>query len=773
MKIQPLLILLLAFFVGIIAERIFLIPPVAIFILLMVFLGLLFVLLKQTRYFILVLAFLFFLLGMFRLSFEVILPEHSVGKLKNGTTITLIGKIGTRPEVSSYGNTNFLLEAKRKLAAEKLSKASGKIQISCKGELNGVGLGDLVKVRGVVVDFEEKTNPIGFSLEEYNFSQGIYKKIFIQPKEIELLKRGKPPFFENLIFSLQQQIKHKIERFLPGYRDLLGSMLLGSRVAGLDREIKDRYKRAGVAHLLVASGMHLGIIVGAFAALLASFKVSSKTSFWVLTFLNGLYFLLAGAGTSIARASVMLQLALFSKFLDRDRDFFVSICLAAFLVLLRSPLDLFSAAFQLSFGATVGVVCVTPILSEKVFQNVPMPKWLIMLFSIALAPLLLTYPICAYNFNQISLVAFVTNLVVLPLVGGLVIFSAAALIVSFVFLPLSKLLGLGVYFGIFLMDYFVGFMSKISFAVINIAQLNLLVILLLYGAMYFMVKVLLKRGRKAAFLIGTALLVLFFVVSGFTGQKQLEILVLDVGQGDAILINTPNNKNILIDAGDLGFGKQVVMPVLKKRGVNKLELMILTHPHMDHMGGMPEVLEGIKVGAFYDPGVDHTADAYRKALKLIKNKNIYYEVVKCGNHFMCGDVDFYILGPPPGLIHSESYLNDNSVIVRVVYKDFSMLLTGDAEYAAESALLDFNIKSDVLKAGHHGSATASTWEFLEAVRPAAAIISCGKRNKFRHPHKAALENLEKIGAKIYRTDLQGAIIIKTNGEKTTINTMKN
>lgn len=777
-KIPPLLILLVSFFLGIVIERILHWPPQIIFLLIILAAGFLVWQIKVHKHVYLALALTFLFFGMLRLSFVVVLPPHNVSFLDDGEKATFIGKIVSRPALSSYGNTGFLLEAKRRLAEDRLIKQSGKLKVSCKGELKGFAVGDLVKLEGFVTSFEEKTNPVGFPLKEYNFSHGIYQKLFIKPRDAELLKKGKPPFLENLIYALQKQIKARLSQFMPGYKDLLGSMLLGSKVAGLDREIKDKYKRAGVAHLLVASGMHLGIIVGSFATFLASLKIEPKRSFWILTALNLFYFLLAGAGTSISRASIMLELALISKLLGRDRDFFVSICFAAFLVLLRSPLDLFSAAFQLSFGATVGVVCVTPLLAGHLFKGLPLPSWLTQLFAIALAPLLLTYPICVYNFNQISLVAFFTNLVVLPLIAGLVIFASLTLIISFLIPILAKILGLGVYFGIFLLDSYVSLMSGMSFACMNVAKINILAVLVLYLLMYLGFRLLVKQGRRALMKFLVAISVSFFVFSGFTANSQLEIIVLDVDQGDAILISTPDKKNILIDAGDAGYGKKVILPVLQRRGVNKIDLMILTHPHMDHVGGMPEVIRGIKVNAFYDPALKHTAWAYREVLKLVKQEKIAYQVAKRGDHFSCGEVDFYILGPPTPRLNAESYLNDNSVILKVVYRDFSMILTGDAEHEGEKAALEYaaavrmDLKSDVLKAGHHGSATASTKEFLQAVKPAYAVISCGKRNKFRHPHQAALDNLSEIGAKIYRTDINGAIIIKSDGIKYKISKIK-
>jgi competence protein ComEC len=161
-------------------------------------------------------------------------------------------------------------------------------------------------------------------------------------------------------------------------------------------------------------------------------------------------------------------------------------------------------------------------------------------------------------------------------------------------------------------------------------------------------------------------------------------------------------------------------------------------------------------------------------LNLVAARHIRHLFFKSGDHFSCGEINFYILGPPPEGIQSESSLNDNSIVMKIVYGKYAFLLTGDAEKSAEQYLLSLplNLHSQILKVGHHGSRTASSPEFLAAVRPKIAVISCGRRNKFRHPHKITLNNLAGAGMRVLRTDVHGAIVLATDGERVSVKTMR-
>ncbi len=240
---------------------------------------------------------------------------------------------------------------------------------------------------------------------------------------------------------------------------------------------------------------------------------------------------------------------------------------------------------------------------------------------------------------------------------------------------------------------------------------------------------------------------------------------IDVGQGDAILIQTPS-QNILIDAGERG---NTVVNYLKSQGVHSLDLVIGTHPHADHIGGLINVMEALPVKEVIDPGVAHTTKTFEDYLTLIDRKDIPFTEGRAGmSRDLGGGAKMQILHPSSP---SSSHLNNASIVVRITFDQVSFMLTGDVEATAESRILGrgYTLTSTVLKVGHHGSSTSTTSSFLRAVNPGVAVIMCGSNNRYGHPHEETLANLSAAGVDIYRTDKQGTIIVTTNGQTYDIN----
>ncbi|WP_434641837.1 stalk domain-containing protein [Thermoanaerobacterium thermosaccharolyticum] len=249
---------------------------------------------------------------------------------------------------------------------------------------------------------------------------------------------------------------------------------------------------------------------------------------------------------------------------------------------------------------------------------------------------------------------------------------------------------------------------------------------------------------------------------------KLTVSYIDVGQGDSILIQTPSGKNMLIDAGVSEMGSTVVS-YLKSKGINKLDVVIATHPHDDHIGGMPDVINTFNIGTFYMPKVTTNTNAFENLLNALKNKNVNSVYVKARNNInLDSDITAKFLAP-----NSSSYdnLNNYSAVIKLTYKNVSFLFTGDAEKESEQEMLNkgYNLKADVLKVGHHGSDTSTTADFLKAVSPKYAVISVGKNNDYGHPNQSVLDRLNNAGIKIFRTDLNGTVVATTDGNTITFN----
>ena len=292
-------------------------------------------------------------------------------------------------------------------------------------------------------------------------------------------------------------------------------------------------------------------------------------------------------------------------------------------------------------------------------------------------------------------------------------------------------------------------------------------------------------SRSIIFFFGVIVFLIFTPrTSSIEGDKnnELEVVFLDVGQGDSTLINTPGGKHVLIDggigAGSFGSkdqGKKVILPYLRSHGIDRIDAIVATHPDFDHIGGLVSVVEAknLEIGEVLDPGVPHPSEGYLELLQAVQNRpEIIYRQPRTGDVLDWGDdVTVEILSPP----YLMKDNNDSSIVIKLSYGDVSFLFTGDAGGGAEQIMAKkygTRLRSTVLKAGHHGSKQSSTKKFLQKVRPEVAVFSCGAENKYGHPNEETIARLKKVGAKMYRTDEQGTITIITDGKDFRVTTEK-
>ncbi|MFB7158683.1 MULTISPECIES: MBL fold metallo-hydrolase [unclassified Lysinibacillus] len=244
-----------------------------------------------------------------------------------------------------------------------------------------------------------------------------------------------------------------------------------------------------------------------------------------------------------------------------------------------------------------------------------------------------------------------------------------------------------------------------------------------------------------------------------TAGHEMRVHFIDVGQGDSIFIESPNGKTMLVDGGVKGAGQKVVS-YLKELGVNKLDIVVATHPDADHIGGLIPVLNSIDIGQFYDSGKVHTSQTFEEMLTLIDTKNISYNVPKTGDRIAFDDdINVKVLNANENATDN----NDASIVLKLAYGNVSFLLTADAGMALEKEMMQDDVKATILKAGHHGSNTSSSAEFIQKVHPEVTILSYGEGNKYGHPHAEVVERLQAIGSEIYSTAEAGTVIVSTNG----------
>ena len=279
---------------------------------------------------------------------------------------------------------------------------------------------------------------------------------------------------------------------------------------------------------------------------------------------------------------------------------------------------------------------------------------------------------------------------------------------------------------------------------------------------------------KQIFLLFMAIITIFLIgctnqnnIDKSTDKMPLKIEMLDIGQGDATLIQT-RSQTIMIDIGDVD-KRDDLINLLKARNIKTIDKLIITHPHADHIGGAYALFKNFEVKAVYDNGQPTTTKTYRTYLKLIEANNIKYQQITAGDQLDFGDgVIFKVLSPTKQMIEAEDDLNNNSIVGQLKYKDFTMLFTGDVEKEAESSMVKTygnQLASLVLKSPHHGSRTSSSSAFLKAVQPQTVLISVGVGNEYGHPHKQVLDRYEDNNITVYRTDKNGSISIFSDGSK--------
>lgn len=286
-------------------------------------------------------------------------------------------------------------------------------------------------------------------------------------------------------------------------------------------------------------------------------------------------------------------------------------------------------------------------------------------------------------------------------------------------------------------------------------------------------------NRNYLSLVFCSLIVLFLFVGctqvqSLAGDENkipetLRVHFIDVGQGDSILIQTPHNReNILIDGGTREAG-DVVVDYLKKQGVEKINLLIATHPHEDHIGGLVLLLKTFPVEKIIDSGKKHTSSTYKNYLKTVLERKIPLEIANEQKFTWEDGLELSILGP---VRKDYEGINNHSVVAKLVYGEISFLFTGDMEKGGERDILEKDLQSTILKVGHHGSRTSTSAHFLRKVSPQVAVISLGANNDYGHPHEITLKKLEKSKVEVYRTDLQGTIQVITDGKKYSVETEK-
>ncbi|HLJ84662.1 MAG TPA: DNA internalization-related competence protein ComEC/Rec2 [Candidatus Eremiobacteraceae bacterium] len=583
-----------------------------------------------------------------------------------------------------------------------------------------------------------------------------------------------------------------IEARLPALdATVLEGVLWGDR-SDLPAALRQEFSDTGTVHVLTTAGLHLGIMAALLARLLAALPLPRPVRMALVVCAAWSYAALAGLHLPTIRAAAMLTAGIAAFESGRGRTPSAVLAAAAFAVGLPQPLTVLSPSFSLSFACVAGIALLSPAL-ERLGMDAKsgFDRLVLELARTSLVVQIALWPLQALYFNVFTPYAVVANLLVVPLIGAIMAcgaaFVALAQIAPWACTPFANL----AWWGVRAVTDIVDRTASLPAAHVDMPPPSH-AFLVLYWIALAAFALAVKFGAERRRLVGGAVaagaaLAIVYCVPGFAAalDPRLHLDAIDVGQADCLLVRAPGMHAMLVDGGGklerAGVSGQIVaqpigdviatktvMPFLLRHWITHLDYVVLTHPHGDHAGGLPVILARERVGAVYDSAQLYGGQAYHRALAIMRDRHIPWRRAVRGVSFDLGPaVRVRVLGPElPLLTGTASDINNNSVVLRVEFGRVAMLLTGDAQSEAEARLLSHggaDLRADILKVGHHGSAYSSTPAFLTAVHPRIAIISCGLHNVFGHPSPRTLFALRTIGVRVYRTDLDGGISVDTNG----------
>ena len=733
--------------------------------------------------------------------------------------------------------TKIIMQAKTLYMTSELQNKTGSpcnthglIQLTLNGLLpNDLGPGDNFLVKARVSRIYAFSTPGSFNYRKHLANQGILVKGWIQSPEniVKLHPRNSSALMSGVQASkfIPEQIRHSIAIFLDSTlkqpaRGLYKAILIGDRT-DVSSSVLENFTAAGCIHILAISGVHMGLLAFVIAGILTWLL---KRSQWILLsnlpvckFVAGLsllplliYALIAGLNMPVLRAFLMAAVLLLAILCDRPANLSNHILVAAFFILIWKPSAIFTASFQLSFAAVIAIALIYPLLFNILVREPPsspasnpaqgspshlmtsalqniisnhLLRWLLAGIAVTTAATLGTLPLLIFHFNRFSLAAPMSNLLIEPLIcfWALTIGLFASLSI-----PVAPLLAQGLFAlgsaGLTIAEKICAFFASLPYTSLWLPTPSLLEIFLFY---VFLISAVIatqfnKRGRVLC--LGVSLLGFFVLVSVLAVtsiSKEVSttasVSILDVGHGSSLLLQLPQNKNILIDGGGAGnerfnIGERVIAPFLWKKRLHSLDAVIITHPHADHYNGLPFILKRFRPKILWINNLSEYDQAYRHLLDLADQLGIETRITRTGDIlFQEGEVllQCIVAGLPvqyktetgTGLTqHKISNPNNLSLVLRLDASGKSFLFPADidAEMADTLVTQGENITADVLLAPHHGSSSSMSQDFIEMVAPDFIAISAGRNNRFNLPDKSFYD-LQNKGIEVLTTGRDGTL----------------
>jgi competence protein ComEC len=696
---------------------------------------------------------------------------------------------------------------------------SGNIRLAVPADIN-FQYGDFIRFHSTLKKIHSFNNPGGFDYEHYLNLQGIYAAGFIADNaKIVLLRQNSASPLRLKLESFRLYLKRIIyENAVSPQREIIEAMTIGNQNE-IPAEVRDNFNKTGTSHILSISGLHIGMVAAAaffFVLIILKssqylmlrfniIKLAAAAAFLMVL----IYALIAGMGVTVLRSTLMALIFLIAMISGKQKDLYNTLALAGLIILVISPEAVFDVSFQLSFMAVLALIYIVPRFSDLSFSRFTLlPPWgqniirhIYLALIVCLAATIGTLPLIMYYFNRVSSVTIIANLISVPMLGTLALAISMFFILFAFFSPVIA--GYFVKLSSWLVQISVGIINKLaalSWSYFNTTKPNLIEMAVFYLFIFLLIQFIDARKKAKSQKefsprrLQVLMYLLIIIVVFFTADTiyltfkdklspDLKITVIDVGQGNSILVRFPGGGNMLIDGG--GFpegafdaGKSVIAPFLYHERIRKVDTIVLSHPHPDHLLGLVYIMNNFSPGQVWKSNLSADLEDYPEWEKAIRLNNIQASLVsdKFPEKIFNG-VKVNVLWPPNYSaqdINNLSYdeVNDSSLVLKITFGKISFLIPGDISANVEKQLMKskMDLRSDVLVVPHHGSAHSSSAEFIKAVACRYAIVSAGKENVFRHPHPLTLQRYHDAGINILRTDHDGAVTITTDGNDLHVNT---
>jgi len=762
-----------------------------------------------------------FFIGIFNINLYVHTdqePGH-ISHHSAGETIVVEGVISENPAVSP-DKTEITISTMKIIRDDAIIPVHGLVLLSITN-FQSFNYGEYVRFRTRLKSPRNFNNPGGYDYVKHLRYRGIIVRGFINdPSRIVVLRENQGNFIKTYIETFREKLKKLIrDNSISPDGEIIQAMILGNQKE-IPEDVMEKFNKTGTTHIIAISGFNIGIIAAlsiimarllmkSWTYLLLRFNIHVVTTVFAIIPVVVFTFI-AGMGMSVVRAAIMAVTFMIAIIIGKERDLYNTLALAAIIILTISPHALFDISFQLSFVAVWSILFITPRLMEwlpqispdvesrySIFNRSTLRNVLIFI-SVSVSATLGTLPLIVFYFNRISSIVLLSNILVVPVLGIIAIPVCMAIIVAALmssalavfFIHISSFL-------VWLSVAMVDFLASLPGSSFFVSTPTLHEIALYYGLLILGVKLLdmkivennkedvSKYRPRQLFIYRTSFIILIFILFADVIYlntrdmfvKTMKVTAIDVGQGSSSLVQLPAGRKMLIDGGGFpegGFdvGKYVVGPFLWHERISKIDIVVLTHPHPDHLNGLLYILSNFEVGEVWTNGDDSDEYNYQEFRRIIDEKKIVLRSVSEATKTLITDNVMIDILNPAKIIESRADFsryfeeeNNRSVVMRITYGDINFLFPGDISEAAESRLIQSHreMRSHVLFIPHHGGFTSSSEAFIKRICPEIAVASCGLDNIYKFPHPEVLKRYSTLGTRIFRTDKNGAVSIVTDG----------